>query len=90
MTGSPRFSLGRIVYSGQSTLRLRTEELLTALHRHARGDWGDLLPEDALANERALEQGGRLFSAYGHDCNRFWIITEADRSVTAILLPLDF
>jgi hypothetical protein len=86
---TPRFPLGRIVYSGTVTLLLRTEELLTALERHSQGDWGDLLPEDAVANDLALVQGGRLFSAYGLDRDRFWIITDADRSRTIVLLPED-
>ena len=51
--------------TGTAALRLRTEEVLTALRRHAEGDWGDLLPEDAIANDLALKHGGRLFSAYG-------------------------
>ena len=70
-------------------MRLRTEEVLTALRRHRQGDWGDLLPEDAIANDLALEQGGRLFSAYGLGRDRFWIITEADRSVTTVLMAED-
>ena len=70
-------------------MRLRTEEVLTALSRHAQGDWGDLLPEDTLANELALMQGGRLFSAYGQGHDRFWIITAADRALTTVLLPQD-
>lgn len=84
-----RFSLGRIVCTGNVLARLRTEVVLTALSRHAQGDWGDLLPEDAIANELALEQGGRLFSAYGFGNDRFWVITEADRSRTTVLMPDD-
>ncbi len=87
--GPARLSLGSIVFHGNATLRLRTEEVLTALSRHARGDWGDLLPEDAIANELALERGGRLFSAYGRGEERFWVITAADRLLTTVLLPDD-
>jgi hypothetical protein len=82
--------LGQTVITGNASLRLTTEEVLTALRRHASGDWGDLCPEDALANDEALQQGGRLLSAYGHGDHRFWIITEADRSVTTVLLPEDY
>jgi hypothetical protein len=60
---------------------------LTALCRHARGDWGDLLPEDATANDLALGQGDRLFSAHGQGRGRFWVITTADRSLTKVVLP---
>ncbi len=66
-----RFPLGQIVYTGNALSRLRTEEVLTALRRHAHGDWGDLYPEDAIANDIALQQGGRLLSAYGFGQNRF-------------------
>jgi hypothetical protein len=84
-----RFDLGTIVCTGNATLRLRTEEVLTALRRHANGDWGDLLPEDALANEMALAERARLFSAYGFGCDRFWVITDFELSVTAVLMPDD-
>lgn len=92
MSGDPsqdRFPLGQIVYTGNALSRLRTEEVLTALRRHAHGDWGDLYPEDAIANHIALQQGDRLFSAYGQGEHRFWIITEADRSMTTVLMPDD-
>ena len=55
------------------------------------GDWGRLDEDDRRQNEFSLENGYRLFSAYqGDDGSKFWIITEADRSVTTILLPLDY
>jgi hypothetical protein len=85
-----RFPLGRIVITANASLRLTSEEVLTALRRHAIGDWGDLCPEDTLANEDAVKQGGRLFSAYGESEYRIWIITEEDRSATTILLPEDY
>jgi hypothetical protein len=97
MTASPgnlpprlvHFPLGGIIFHGKTTLRLRTEEVLTALRRHSEGDWGDLLPEDAIANVLALQRGGRLFSAYGLGRDRFWIITESDRLLTTVLLAED-
>jgi len=90
MTRPTRFPLGQVAITGNASLRLSTEEVLTALCRHASADWGDLAPEDTLANDTALDQGGRLFSAYGQGPHRFWIITEADRSVTTVLLPDDY
>jgi hypothetical protein len=84
-----RFALGELIYTGNVTLRLRTEEVLTALRRHANGDWGDLLPEDAIANDLALQQGRRLFSAYGFGRDRFWVITDFGLSQTTVLLPDD-
>ena len=90
MSSGIRFPLGTMAITASASQRLTTEEVLTALRRHASGDWGDLCPEDALANDDALHHGGRLFSAYGSGEHRFWIITEADRSVTTMLLPQDY
>jgi hypothetical protein len=90
MTATARFPLGQVAITANASLRLSTEAVWSALSRHAAGDWGDLCPEDTLANDSALDHGGRLFSAYGQDEDRFWIITAADRSVTTVLLPDDY
>jgi hypothetical protein len=90
MTRAADFPLGDVVITANASMRLSTEEVLTALRRHASGDWGDLCPEDTLANDDALHHEGRLLSAYGQGEERFWIITEADRSATTILLPEDY
>jgi hypothetical protein len=60
------------------------------LARHATGDWGDLCAFDSRQNEIALRDGYRVLSSYpiGSEC--VWIITEADRSVTTILLPEEY
>jgi hypothetical protein len=84
------FPLGQVAITANASIRLAIEEVLTGLQRHASGDWGNLLPEDTLSNDDALLHGGRLFSAYGDGQYRFWIITEADRSVTTVLLPEDY
>jgi len=60
------------------------------LERHRAGDWGDLDPEDWAANDLARVGGGRLLSAYQLGPTRVWCITEADRSVTTVLLPSDY
>lgn len=61
------------------------------LKRHAFGDWGDLTVDDWQANERAIVAGARIFSAYaGPDGARIWIITEADRSATTVLLAEEY
>jgi hypothetical protein len=85
-----RVPIGELLITANASLRLSTEEVMMALRRHASGDWGDLCPEDAMANDEALHEGGRLLSAYGNGQYRFWVITEADRSVTTILLPEDY
>ncbi len=60
------------------------------LARHATGDWGDLCTFDRRQNEVALREGSRIFSSYGTPAGRVWVITEADRSATTILLPEEY
>ena len=87
------FPLGHIVATppALSVLQQHGIQPLTLLQRHVSGDWGDLDPEDVQANVEALEQGWRLFSSYGiADGVKVWIITEADRSVTTLLMPDDY
>jgi hypothetical protein len=88
---APKFPLGQIVATPNALSQIPYDEILAALSRHVRGDWGELDPEDWNSNERALKGEGRLFSAYLSAQNvKFWIITEWDRSVTTILLPQDY
>jgi hypothetical protein len=58
--------------------------------RHAAGDWGDLCAFDRRQNEIALRDGYRVLSSYNVLAGKVWIITEADRSVTTILLPEEY
>jgi hypothetical protein len=60
------------------------------LARHASGDWGELCAFDRRQNEIALRDGYRVLSSYDVLVGRVWIITEADRSVTTILLPEEY
>jgi hypothetical protein len=60
------------------------------LARHATGDWGELCAFDRHQNEIALRDGLRVFSSYEISAGRVWIITEADRSITTILLPEEY
>ena len=60
------------------------------LSRHAAGDWGDLCAFDRKENARSLRYGWRVLSSYEVGEGRVWIITEADRSVTTILLPEEY
>ena len=85
------FPLGHLVMTPNAARSLTRRAMLDGLRRHSSGDWGDLPDEDAAQNDAALcRGGGRLFSSYRDGLCRFWIITEADRSVTTILLPLDY
>lgn len=86
-----RFPLGATVITPTALEELSSTAIREALERHAQGDWGEVCQEDREANERALCQGLRLLSVY-HNGNgtKFWIITEADRSATTVLLPSDY
>jgi hypothetical protein len=84
--------LGRVVAT-PGALRLLIEAggyPLDYLARHATGDWGDLCAFDRRQNEIALREGYRVLSSYEIPTGRVWIITEADRSVTTILLPEEY
>ena len=85
------FRLGRIVATPNALSQLTQLEILRALQRHQAGDWGDVDEEDRQANDRALQEGTRLFSVY-HSATgiKFWVITEADRSATTFLMPEDY
>lgn len=66
-------------------------DLADLIDRHAAGDWGDVSDDDRRANTQALASGARLLSAYTlPDGGRLWILTEADRSATTVLLPEDY
>ena len=90
-TATRSFPLGQVVITAHAKDRLHPEDVFLSLTRHARCDWGECGANDAAENELSLSEGFRLLSVY-HDRNRvkFWIITEADRSATTILLPEDY
>lgn len=90
-TRSTPFELGRTVATSHALTKLAHADILPALARHAAGDWGELCDSDKRANDRALGDGGRLLSSYRSAAGvKFWIITEADRSATTVLLPEDY
>jgi len=88
----PRFQIGEILVTPGATFFLDLENisLTTLIARHANGDWGELPGEDAQANEAALKHGGRLFSRYVYYGEPVYVITDADRSLTTILLPNEY
>jgi hypothetical protein len=87
----PKFELGTLLITPAAQAALTSQDICTALGRHAQGDWGDVDAADKLENERSLREDLRLLSAY-HTATgtRFWVITEADRSATTVLLPSDY
>jgi hypothetical protein len=101
-TQPPLFELGQLCYTpgAQDVLLCYQANPFQLIVRHVAGDWGDVCKEDADANNEALLEGSRIFSAYvlppplsqGQtlETTKLWIITEADRSVTTILLPDEY
>jgi hypothetical protein len=90
---NPKFSLGSIVATPDALAALAKtgDTSATFLRRHVSGDWGELDSDDRAENERSVDSGFRLLSAYTlSDGSRIWIITEADRSSTCILLPDEY
>jgi hypothetical protein len=86
-----KFLLGQVVATPGVMEKVSEDDRISAITRHINGDWGELSKKDKQANDEALQYGGRLLSAYrSSDGVKFWIITEADRSVTTILLPEEY
>ena len=89
----PLFPLGQIVATPGALAALeRAQQLPTCfLARHASGDWGGLEPADVAENQYSIAHGFRLLSSYQTNAGeKLWIITEADRSATTLLLPEEY
>ena len=88
-----RFALGQsfVTPGAEEALQIAGQTEIEFLRRHMSGDFGELADQDAWGNELSLREGFRVLSAYrtakGHI---IWIITEADRSATTILLPDEY
>ena len=85
--------LGRIVATPEALKALANAGQTPAefLDRHRQGDWGEVDGDDWALNDAALEDDSRILSAYRTKTNvRIWIITEADRSSTCLLLPEEY
>jgi hypothetical protein len=88
-----RFPLGHIVATpgALGALERAGENPATFVKRHVTGDWGELDQDDQRENEISVVQGFRLLSAYTlSNGTKIWIITEADRSATTLLLPSEY
>lgn len=90
---TPLFPLG-LTYATPGALDALSEaeqEAAELLHRHQHGDWGEMCDEDKRENEFSVNKRLRIFSAYHTSKGeKIWVITEADRSVTTILLPAEY
>ena len=88
------FELGRVVATTDA-IEAMTEnniDVSDLLIRHVGGDWGMLSNEDRMENEQSVKNGWRILSSYtiNKSGDKVWIITEADRSSTCVLLPKDY
>lgn len=91
-TVNSKFELGRTLITANAKKKLDFPSVLQILlTRYMQGDWGNLCESDKQLNDNALKYGDRIFASYT-DANdrKFWIITEADRSATTVLLPEDY
>lgn len=84
------FNLGQVVITANAANILTPSDILLGILRHASGDWGTICPDDAALNDEAVVACDRILSSYGTEDRTFWIITEADRSATTILMPEDY
>ena len=91
-TQAPRFPLGQVMITPAAQALLEQAGITpqSLLTRHHNGDWGDVRFDDACANHHALAGGGRLFSAYNVGEDKVWVVTEADRLYTTLLMPEDY
>ena len=89
----PKFELGQVVATpgALAALEQSNESAATFISQHHTGCWGDVCEEDAAANEQALIDGERILSVYHTSKGeKLYVITEADRSSTCILLPEEY
>jgi hypothetical protein len=86
------FPLGRVVATpgALELLKEASEDPLYYLSRHCSGDWGEVNDYDRKENELSLKHSWRILSSYSVGEKTIWIITEADRSMTTILLPEEY
>jgi hypothetical protein len=88
-----RFALGQtfITPGAEEVLQMAGQTAIEFLRLHMSCDWGEVSDEDAQENEFSLKEGFRLLSAYQTGKGqKLWIITEADRNATTILLPSEY
>jgi hypothetical protein len=87
----PKLSLGEILVTPGAAAKLPHEDVARALSRHARGDWGELDDPDRRLNDQRLTNGGPIASIYtASNGLKFYVLTEADRTTTTVLLPEEY
>ena len=91
LTSQMRFDLGQLVITPAALEAVPADDICNAINRHVCGDFGDLDAADRRENELALRAGLRLLSVYrATNGTKFYVLTEACRTITTILLPSDY
>lgn len=86
-----KLELGKVLTTEGVTKYLDRDDIVAALSRHERFDWGEMSPQDKLSNEADLVSGGQVMSKYTSEKGiPFYVITEGNRSVTTVLLPHEY
>lgn len=87
-----KFPMGRVVATpgALAVLEDAGQDAGELLVRHNSGDWGDVPKQDARENDLSVRHGYRILSAYTVAGTRLWVLTEADRSSTCLLLPEEY
>ena len=91
LTSQMKFDLGQLVITPAALEAVPADDICNSINRHVCGDWGDLDDADRRENELALRAGLRLLSVYrATNGTKFYVLTEACRTITTILLPSDY
>ena len=86
-----KFRVGIIYQTANARAEVPFDDIVLGIRRHQACDWGDVDADDRQRNDCALKKGTRLVSVYRSSAGvKFYIITEADRSLTTVLLPSDY
>jgi hypothetical protein len=86
------FSLGHVVATNGALDHLISHGIapMALITRHSVGDWGNLSRGDKVMNSIAIQEGTRILSAYIVGDVILYVITEADRSSTTLLLATEY
>ena len=91
LDSGPKFSLGEIRLTPGAATKLLPQDIDEAVRRHGRGDWGEVGSQGNQDNAARVEQGGTIASIYTSSGGiKFYVITEADRAITTVLLPEEY
>ncbi len=82
-------SIGKI-YKTPGVEALGEDVFRAAIARHIQCNWSEMDPQDQSANAEAIRHGGRVFSSHTLKGEKVWVITEADRASTTVLLPIEY